>query len=103
MAGKVGEELSATRRVHHLGMEHDAVIAPSIVGDDGEGCALGGAGDAEARRDVRHPVAMAHPHLLALAAAPDAIEERAILRHIEHGAAEFAVVGTFHRTAQLGA
>ena len=46
---------------------------------------------------------MAHPYLLALPGVPDTIEERTILRYIEHGAAEFPVVRTLNSTAKLGA
>ena len=46
-------------------MELDAVEAPRVVGDGGEGRALADRDDLETRRQPGHPVAMAHPDLLA--------------------------------------
>ena len=48
-------------------------------------------------------VAMAHPHLMALAGRPQALEQRAVLLDLDEGAAEFAMVGAFGDAAHLHA
>ncbi len=48
-------------------------------------------------------VAVAHPHLLAGADAPGALEQRAILGDLDMGAAEFADLGALHGAAELRA
>ena len=103
VVGEVAQQLRAVRRVHHLGMELHAVEAAAVVGDGGEGRALAGGHHAEAGRQAGHPVAMAHPHLLARARRPDAVEQGAGRRHVEIGAAELAVLGALHLAAELGA
>ncbi len=46
---------------------------------------------------------MAHPHLLARPHGPDAVEQRAVGRDIDPGAAELALVSRFDLAAELGA
>src|SRR5439155_14732345 len=79
------------------------VVAPVIVGGDGEGRALAGADDLEARRQLRHAVAMAHPDLLAVARAPQPVEQRAGAGDLDEGAAELAVGRGLDLAAELGA
>ena len=98
-ADEVAQQLRAVRGVHHLRVEHQAVKAAGIVGEGGEGGTLAGADCAEAGRQADHPVAMAHPHLLAPALLPDAVEQGAIVLHVDEGAAELAVVGAFDLAA----
>ena len=57
-----GKQRRAVVRVRHFGVEHDAVIAARIVGEDGVRRALAAPDGAEAGRRFGHPVAMAHPH-----------------------------------------
>ena len=71
------------RRVHHFGVELDAVEVALIVGDGGEGGRVRACHHAKALRHRRHRVAVAHPDLLARAHLPNAIEERAGLDDIE--------------------
>ena len=95
------DERRALRRVHDLGMEHQAIEFAAIVGDGGEGRALAGRDDAKAGRRLGDAVAMAHPHLLARALGPEALEEGALADHVDEGAAELAMVGRFDLAAQL--
>ncbi len=99
--GEVSQQRCAVRRVHHLGMELHAVIVPRIVGDRRERRALRHANHAEPWRQRRHPVPVAHPHLLARTFLPDVAEQRAIAGDIDEGAAEFAMVGRLHLAAEL--
>ena len=81
------------RRVHHLRVELHAVearcrrrrwprTARLRIRRDG----------AEAGRQRRHPVAVAHPHRSRAALRPDAVEQRALAVTSTHGAAELPVV-----------
>ncbi len=101
--GEILQKRRAVRRVHDLGMELHAVEAPLVVGDGGEGCALADAHHLESRGQLVDPVAMAHPHLLARALFPQAVEEIAIRGDFEKGAAEFAVIGGRDASPQLRA
>ena len=83
------------------GWNSSAVEAPRIVGDGGERRTLADRHHAEARRQARHAVAVAHPDLLAPALAPDAVEQRAVIGHVDEGAAEFAMVRALHLAAEL--
>ena len=87
---EVGEQFRAVGGVDHLGVELGAVIAPLLVGDDRERRAVADRDDAEAGREGGDLVAVAHPHLVALADAPQPVEQGAILGHGEEGAAELA-------------
>ena len=106
MAREIGEQLRAIRRVEHLGVELRAVIAPLVIGDQREGRPVAGGDDAEALGELRHLVAVAHPHLVPLADVPQAFEQYAGLGHGQEGAAEFAAFAGFvprlHLAAQLG-
>ena len=97
------QQPAALGRMHHLGMEHEAVIAPCVVGDDGERRPLAHPHGAEAGGQLGHPVAMAHPDLLAAALLPDAVEQRAILDHLDEGAAVLAIIRWLDLAAELGA
>jgi len=84
-------------------MELHGVILALLVGDEGEGGVGRGGNDLEARRDRGDAVAVAHPHLVARAGGPQALEQRAFLVDLEEGATEFAVVAAFDLAAELGA
>ena len=57
----------AVLRVHHLGMKLEAVETPPAVGEGGNG-GIGGVGDDRpAVGQGGHPVAVAHPHVVAVA------------------------------------
>ena len=98
---EVAQQLGAVGRVHHLGVELHAVIAAALVGDGGEGRVLAGGDDGEAGRQLRHPVAVAHPDLLAVAGLPDALEQAGRGLALDLGAAELAVMSALDRAAQL--
>ncbi|QYU67016.1 AAA family ATPase [Leptolyngbya sp. 15MV] len=99
--GEVPQQGRAVRRVHDLRMEHRTVVVARIVGDQREGRALAAGDDAEARRQVRDAVAMAHPPLFARALGPDALGDGAIAGDIHEGPAEFPRMPAFHYAAEL--
>ena len=55
----------------------------------------------EAGRQLRDPVAVAHPDLLAVARLPDAVEQRRLGLDLDLGAAELAVVAGLDLAAEL--
>jgi hypothetical protein len=83
---EIGEKLRALRGVHHLGVELEAIKPPRIVGDGRERRAGRDADGAEARRQPRHAVAMAHPHLRPLALLEHALEQRRLVDDLKLGA-----------------
>src|SRR5262249_18539469 len=103
MAHEVAEQPAALRRVHDLRVEHHAVVAAPVVGADGEGRAVADPDYAKARRQSHDAGAVAHPHLLAVARLPQAIEQDAVAGHLEEGAAELAMIGALHLAAELRA
>ena len=101
LAHEIGDERGAVRRVHHLGVELDAIEPARIVGDGRERRAIGDGDGAEARRQLGHAVAMAHPDGGLHPRLPDAVEQRRRARDLERGAAELAGVAAFDLAAQL--
>ena len=100
-ADEVAQQRRSVRGVHHLGMELHRVEVARLVGDRGEGCVVRAADDLEARRQPRHPVAMAHPDRIALAFSPHALEQRALGDDLDLGAAELAVMAALDLAAEL--
>src|SRR3546814_15361649 len=74
-----------------LGVELVAIIAALVVGDQREGGAVSDRDYAKAGCEFRHAVAVAHPHLMALADLPQAVEQHAGFGDGQEGAAELAV------------
>ena len=99
---EIGDQLGAVRRMHHLGMELDAVEPAGIVGDGRERRAVGHGDGAEARRQRRHAVAMAHPHRRPVARLPHAMEQRRVAHDLDLGAAELAGMAAFDLAAEPG-
>ena len=99
-ARKILQERRAMRRVDYLGVKLDTVEATPIVGDGGERCRLGAGDHAEAVRHCSHRVAVAHPHLLARADLPDAIEECARFDDVKVSPPELALGRGDDATAQ---
>ena len=97
---EIGEQRGAFRRVHHLGVELDAVEPARIVGDGRERRAGRDADGAEAGRQPRHAVAMAHPYRRPLADLEHAVEQRRIVDDLKLGAAELAVVPALDHPAE---
>ena len=98
---EVGDQLGAVGRVDHLGVELDAVVTARLVGDGGERRTVADRDRREAGRQVGDQVAVAHPHLVALAGCPDAVEQAARGGHLDEGAAELAAVAREHPAAEL--
>ena len=92
---KLASSCAPVGRVHDLGVELHAVEAARVVGDHGDRARRRWwPTTLEALRQADDPVAVAHPHLVALARLPEAVEERAA-RSVtsSEGAAELAVLG----------
>ena len=98
---EIGEQLAAVGRVHDLGMEHHRIEAALLVGRDRVGRAFRLRDDREAVGQLLDPVAVAHPHLVGFADAPQPVEQGAVIDHLDEGAAEFAVVGRRDHSAKL--
>ncbi len=98
---EVGDELGAVGRVDHLGVEHGGVVAALLVRRDRVRGVLRHGVDAKAFREPRHPVAVAHPHRIALALRPDALEQGARLDDLDVGAAELRRVAPLDLAAEL--
>jgi hypothetical protein len=81
-------------------VELHAVELARIVGDGREGRASRDAHGAEAGRQLGDPVAMAHPHLRALALFEHAVEQRRLVDDLKVGAAELALVAGLDLTAE---
>ncbi len=75
LVDEIGEQPAAIGRVHHFGVEHCGVIFARLIGSDGKGGVLRGGDDFKTVRQLRHPVAMAHPDRIAAAGFPDAFEQ----------------------------
>ena len=95
MARKIGEQLGAIGRVEHLRVELRAVVPPLVIGDQREGRAIAGGDNAEPFGELRHLVAVAHPHLMPLTDLPQAFEQHARLGHGQERAAELAALPGF--------
>ena len=74
VANEVLEQLAAVGRVHDFGVELHRIDALLIVCDYREGRAGAGGDRTEAGGELRHLVAVAHPHLMRLALVPEAVE-----------------------------
>ena len=103
VVGEIAQQLRALRRVHDLGMEQHAVKPAAVVGDRGVGRRFAGRHGAEAGRQGIDPVAVAHPHLLAPAFRPQAVEQAALVEDVDKGAAEFLMVAQRDPAAELRA
>ena len=87
---EIGEKLRAIGRVNHLGMEHGRVVAALFVGRDRVRRVLRHRIDPEAFRQARDAIAMAHPHRIAAARSPHAVEQGAGFEDLDIRPAEFA-------------
>ena len=97
---EIGEQRRAGRRVHHLGVELHAVETARIVGDRRKRRAGRDADGAEAGRQPRDAVAMAHPYRSLLADLEHAFEQRRLVDDLQLGAAEFAGMPAFDHPAE---
>ena len=98
---EIADQLGAVGRVHHFGVEHQAVVFALLVLDHGERRVRRDADHLEARRHLGDAVAMAHPHRMLLAASPSALEQAARRLDLDIGAAEFAVMAALDLAAEL--
>ena len=102
LAHEIGDQRGPLGRMHHFGMELDAVELARIVGDGGKRRAGGDAHGTKARRQLGHPVAVAHPHLGPLAVVEHTVEERRLVDDLKFGPPEFAFVPWLHLAAERG-
>ncbi len=102
VAGEVTDESGAVGRVRDLRMELHAVEAALVIGDSCEGRAGTPPDLAEAWRQPGHAVAMAHPHQLASAGCPHAVEQTTVFGDLDVGGPELMVVGERDLAAELG-
>src|SRR3954453_650158 len=72
-----------------------------FVGDHRDRSIRRGADHLESRRQPGDTVAVAHPHRIALADLPHAVIKRRGLDDLDLGTAEFAMMPTLDRTAEL--
>ena len=100
-AHEVADQLAAARGVRHLGVELHGVELALFIGDGRERGALRHAHHLEAGRQPGDAIAVAHPHGVAVALGPEALEQRAVGGDVELGAAELAVVAAFDPAAHL--
>src|SRR4029077_2913007 len=100
-AHEVANERGAMRRVHDLEMKLRGVEPALLVRDHGDGRIRRGADHAEPRGQSRDAVAVAHPHRIALALAPHALEQGRVLGYRHLGAAVLTVVPALDRAAEL--
>ena len=100
---EVAQQPGTIGRVHHLGVEHDAVHLALDIAEDGEGRAFRLAEHLESLGQGDDAIAVAHPHLVALAGLPEALEQRTVLLDLDEGAAELAMVRAFGDTTHLHA
>src|SRR3546814_12705649 len=100
MADEIGDQPRAIWRMYHVGVELDAVEAPGLVSRGCIGRAFRMGDDPKAIGERIHPVAMAHPDLMLFTHLPDAVEQLRMFDHLDKGAAELALIGGRHPTAQ---
>ena len=98
---EIGDEFRAVGGVGHLGMEHGRVVAARFVGGDGVGRVLRHRIDAKPVGQPGHAVAMAHPHRIAPARPPHALEQDARLEDLDVSPAEFRRVAALDLAAEL--
>ena len=98
---EIGDELRAVGRVNHLRVEHGRVVAARLVGGDRVRRILRHRIDAEALGQARHAVAVAHPHRIAAARSPHAVEQGAEFEDLDIRPAEFRRVAALDLAAEL--
>ena len=98
---EIGEKLRAVRRVNHLGMEHGRVVAALFVGRDRVRRVLRHGIDPKAFRQARDAIAVAHPHRIAPARLPHAVEQGAGFEDLDIRPAEFGRVPALDLAAEL--
>jgi len=101
LADEIADQFGAVGRMHHLGVEHQAVIFALLVLDDRERGVRRDAGDLEARRHSGDAIAVTHPDLVVLADLPGFLEQAARALHLDVGAAELAVMAALDFAAEL--
>ncbi len=98
---EIAQEVRTLRRMGHFGMEQCPVKPPAVVGNHRKGCGIAGGDRAKPGRKCLDLVAVAHPHLGALALGPQPVEQQAIVENIDKSAAEFLMLAQADTAAQL--
>src|SRR5690606_30071316 len=73
-----------------------------FIGDSREWCPFGDRNHSETWRKAGNVVAMAHPDLIPRPLGPDALEQRAVIDHLDFGAAKLPTRTRFHLAPKLG-
>ena len=101
LVGEVAQQFRPLRRVRDLGVKQRAVKTPAVVGDRGKGGGFAGGDRAKSGRQRIDLVAMAHPHLRALALGPQPVEQQAVVENVDKRAAELLVLAQRDAAAQF--
>ena len=106
LAHEAGQDRRALLRVRHFGMELDAVEAARLVGHAGDGAGFARRHQLEARRELDHLVAVAHPDVeetMAFAVYPvlDALEQLGVPARPDLGVAELTHLRALDLAAEL--
>src|SRR3954452_15595430 len=102
LAHEIADQFGAIRRVHHFGVEHQAVISALLILDHRKRRVGADARDDEAGWHPRDAVAIAHPDRMTFAHGPGRVEQPACGLDLDIGAAELAVMATFDIAHKLG-
>ena len=101
LVSKVAQQFRPLRRVRDLGVKQRAVKTPAVVGDRGKGGGFAGGDRAKSGRQRIDLVAVAHPHLRALALGPQPVEQQAVVENVDKRAAELLVLAQRDAAAQF--
>ena len=98
---EVAEQLRAIRRMHDFRMKLHGIELALFVRYRSKRCACRNGDHFETIWQPRHPVAVAHPHLLLVTGLPNTVEQRRRSRHLEVCPPELAVIAAFDAAAEL--
>ncbi len=101
LVGKVAQQFRTLRGMRHLGMKQKAIKPPLVIGDRGKGGRFARRYRAEAGRHHVDLVAVAHPHLGAVALGPQPVEQEAVVENVDKGAAELLMLAQRDPAAQF--
>src|SRR5262245_61068297 len=98
---KISDQAAALRRMCHLRMKLHGVELALFIGDRGERRALGDRHHLETGWQACDAIAMAHPHGVAFALAPNPLKQPVVAGDLELSAPKLAMMSPLHAAAQL--